>query len=75
MYVTQHAGRSIWYFDDYVPGRTVDCGSFSISEADIIAFAKDYDPQPFHTDPVAAAEGPSRQGYRPVARRGDQSAR
>lgn len=58
MYVTQHDGRSIWYFDDYVPGRTVDCGSFSVSEADIIAFAKDYDPQPFHTDPVVAAEGP-----------------
>lgn len=58
MNVTYHADRSIWYFDDYVPGRTVDCGSFSISEADIIAFAKDYDPQPFHTDPVAAAEGP-----------------
>jgi acyl dehydratase len=46
------------YFEDYVPGLTVDCGSFSISEAEIIAFAKEYDPQPFHVDPVAAAEGP-----------------
>ncbi len=50
--------RTTRYFEDYVPGVTVDCGSFSISEADIIAFAKEYDPQPFHVDPVAAAEGP-----------------
>ena len=47
-----------WYFEDYTPGRTVDCGSFSLSEAEIIAFAKEYDPQPFHVDPVAAAAGP-----------------
>ena len=46
------------YFDDYVPGRTADCGSFSLSEAEIIAFANEYDPQPFHVDPVAAADGP-----------------
>jgi acyl dehydratase len=46
------------YFEDYTPGRTVECGSFSLSEAEIIAFAKEYDPQPFHVDPVAAADGP-----------------
>ena len=46
------------YFEDYVPGLTVDCGSFSITEADIIVFAKEYDPQPFHVDPVGAADGP-----------------
>jgi acyl dehydratase len=46
------------YFEDYVPGLTVDCGSFTMNEADIIAFAKDYDPQPFHVDPVAAKDGP-----------------
>ena len=36
----------------------MDCGSFTMSEADIIAFAKEYDPQPFHVDPVAAEDGP-----------------
>jgi acyl dehydratase len=36
----------------------MDCGSFTMSEQDIIAFAKDYDPQPFHVDPVAAEDGP-----------------
>lgn len=39
------------YFEDYVPGTVVDCGSVSVDEADIIAFAKEYDPQPFHVDP------------------------
>ncbi|WP_300607885.1 MaoC family dehydratase [Trebonia sp.] len=51
----EHAPR---YFEDYVPGLTVDCGAFSITEAEIIAFAKEYDPQPFHIDPLAAAAGP-----------------
>ena len=46
------------FFEDYVPGLTVDCGSFTMNEADIIAFAKEYDPQPFHVDPVAAKDGP-----------------
>ena len=46
------------YFEDYVPGLTVDCGSFTMNQADIIAFAKEYDPQPFHVDPVAAKDSP-----------------
>jgi acyl dehydratase len=56
--VTDLSEHAIWYFEDYVPGRTVDCGSFSISEAEITAFAREYDPQPFHIDPVVAASGP-----------------
>jgi acyl dehydratase len=39
------------YFEDYTPGLVVDCGTISLSETDIIAFAKEYDPQPFHIDP------------------------
>lgn len=46
------------YFDDYVPGATYDCGSVRIDQSDIISFAKEFDPQPFHTDPEAAARGP-----------------
>jgi acyl dehydratase len=46
------------YFEDYVPGTTVDCGSVSVDLAEIISFARQFDPQPFHVDPVAAAEGP-----------------
>ena len=46
------------YFDDYVPGMTRDCGSVSVDQAEIISFARQFDPQPFHVDPVAAADGP-----------------
>jgi acyl dehydratase len=56
--VTDVPEQATWYFEDYIPGRTVDCGSVSVSEAEIIAFGKEYDPQRFHVDPVAAAEGP-----------------
>jgi acyl dehydratase len=53
--VTDHGLR---YFDDYLPGATYDCGSVSISEDEILSFAKQFDPQPFHADPEAAARGP-----------------
>ena len=46
------------YFDDYLPGASYDCGSVSVSEAEIISFATQFDPQPFHVDPEAAAQGP-----------------
>jgi acyl dehydratase len=53
--VTDHGLR---YFEDYLPGASYDCGSFHISEAQIISFATQFDPQPFHVDPEAAASGP-----------------
>src|SRR5690348_18057084 len=46
------------YFEDYVPGATYEVGSVSVDQASMIAFAKEFDPQPFHVDPVAAAAGP-----------------
>jgi len=45
------------YFDDYAPGTSYECGTVSIDEASIIAFAKEFDPQPIHVDPAAAAAG------------------
>jgi acyl dehydratase len=48
----------IRYFEDYTPGLTIDCGSFTVDEAEIIGFARQYDPQPFHVDPEAALQGP-----------------
>ena len=56
--MSDHPERVTRYFEDYVPGFTADCGTFTMNEADIIAFAKEYDPQPFHVDPVSAADGP-----------------
>ncbi len=46
------------YFEDYALGTTYECGSASVDEASIISFAKKFDPQPIHADPVAAAAGP-----------------
>jgi acyl dehydratase len=33
----------------------IDVGSVTVSAADIVAFARQYDPQPMHTDPAAAS--------------------
>jgi acyl dehydratase len=56
--VTESTERAARYFEDYVPGFSLDCGSFTMSEADIIAFAAKYDPQPFHVDAAGAKDGP-----------------
>ena len=42
------------YFEDFHEGDVIRLGSKLVSEAEILAFAREYDPQPFHTDPVAA---------------------
>lgn len=44
-------------FEDFTPGRTFAFGDYTITESEIIAFAKEYDPQPMHTDPEAAKHG------------------
>jgi acyl dehydratase len=45
------------YFEDYTQGAEFECGPIVVEESEIIAFAKRYDPQSFHTDPQAAARG------------------
>ena len=42
------------YLEDLQPGLTMTAGPVTVSEAEAIAFARQFDPQPFHTDPVAA---------------------
>ena len=44
------------YFEDLTVGDTDEFGSYDVTEAEILEFAGQYDPQPFHTDPEAAAE-------------------
>ncbi|MBT2555910.1 MaoC family dehydratase [Arthrobacter sp. ISL-5] len=46
------------YFEDYPQGLVCYYGSEFVSEQEIIGFARQYDPQWIHTDPVAAAGGP-----------------
>jgi acyl dehydratase len=42
------------YLDELAPGDTNELGSYTFSPDDIIGFARQYDPQPFHTDTEAA---------------------
>ncbi len=46
------------WFEDYVPGSVFEFGYASLSEMEIVAFARDYDPQSIHTDPAWSATGP-----------------
>ena len=38
-------------FEDFAVGQVLPHPSWRITAEDIIAFAREYDPQPFHTDP------------------------
>jgi acyl dehydratase len=44
------------YFEDLQPGQVVELGEHTVSEEEIVAFARQYDPQPFHVDTEAAKE-------------------
>jgi acyl dehydratase len=46
------------FFEDFTPGRVFDLGERVLTEHDIVSFAEQWDPQPFHRDPEAAATGP-----------------
>jgi acyl dehydratase len=41
-------------FEQIQVGMVIDCGHRAVGEAEIIEFAKRYDPQWFHTDPARA---------------------
>jgi acyl dehydratase len=45
-------------FADFHAGQVIAAGPYAITEAEVLQFAKAYDPQWFHTDPAAAAQGP-----------------
>lgn len=59
--LTQHAlspDLDARHFEDYAPGLAVEYGPIGVDEADIVAFGRQFDPQPFHVDPQRAAAGP-----------------
>jgi acyl dehydratase len=45
-----------FFLEDLGVGQRYDTGALTVSEADIVAFARQFDPQPFHVDPQAAAK-------------------
>jgi acyl dehydratase len=44
------------YFEDLAVGQTFASGRLTVTADEIIAFAAQYDPQPFHLDEAAASE-------------------
>jgi len=46
------------YFEDFKPGDVAEVGPVTVTEEEIVAFATQFDPQPFHIDPEAAKESP-----------------
>ena len=46
------------YFEDYVPGSVYEYGTILVDEAEVIEFAKRFDPQAMHIDAEAAGRGP-----------------
>jgi acyl dehydratase len=47
---------ALLYWEDFLVGDTMEMGSHTFTEAEIIAFARQFDPQSFHTDPAAAKQ-------------------
>lgn len=42
------------YWEDFRPGEQEEIGTHTFTEEEIVAFARSFDPQPFHTDRNAA---------------------
>ncbi len=48
----------MWRFNSFEAGQVIQLGRYQLSAEEIIEFASRYDPQPMHTNPVAAADSP-----------------
>lgn len=46
------------YFEDYQAGAVYEYGYTTVDEAELLAFARRFDPQPIHADARLAAAGP-----------------
>ena len=47
-----------YYWEDFPAGKVIEHGSRALSEEEIIAFAREWDPQRFHVDREAAKAAP-----------------
>jgi acyl dehydratase len=45
-------------FAEFQTGQVLNAGPYAVSEAEVLNFAQQWDPQWFHTNPEAAAQGP-----------------
>lgn len=44
------------YFEDFTPGQVFQLGSHHVTREEILDFARQFDPQPFHVDEEAAKD-------------------
>jgi len=56
------------FLEDFQPGDVRETGSVIVTKEEIIAFAREFDPQPFHVDEEAARRSlvlrrPASSGY------------
>ena len=54
--MSKHAAPQGQYFEDVLVGQKAAYGTCTLSEAEILDFAHEFDPQPIHTDAEAAAQ-------------------
>jgi len=47
---------NVKYLDDLAVGQRFTSGAKLVTQDEVIRFAREYDPQPFHTDPEAAKD-------------------
>jgi acyl dehydratase len=47
-----------YYWEDFYVGQVREIGGYSLTEEEIIEFARKYDPQPFHTNKDKARQSP-----------------
>lgn len=53
---TAPASTPRYYWEDLAAGQTIELGSVTVEREEVLAFARRYDPQPFHLDDDAAAQ-------------------
>lgn len=46
------------YWEDFEVGEVTELGPVEVTEAELLEFARRYDPQPFHVDSEAAKDSP-----------------
>ncbi len=60
-----------FYLEDLAVGQRYESAKYAVSEAAMVEFARQYDPQPFHLDPAAAQasvfQGLSASGWHTAA--------
>jgi acyl dehydratase len=58
------------YFEDFRVGDVVEAGSRTVSKEEVLAFAREFDPQPFHVDEHAAKQSIYEAVFRDAASMG-----